>query len=129
MSGHSLERKVNADPAKVWALVTDVDSFTDMIRGITDVERLDDLPQFGVGTRWRETRKMFGSEATDDDVANVMVRKRVEDRVHVNILGWHQQPRILFRRASVARDRCCSEISACRAGGKDRMNASRAASW
>lgn len=59
-------RHVNAPPQKVWAVMTNLDGFADAISGIESVERLDDGSDFEVGTKWRETRVMFGRTATED---------------------------------------------------------------
>ena len=61
-----LSREVDAPADTVWALMIDVDSWSSIVSGIDAVERLDDGAGFGVGTRWRETRTMFGKEATED---------------------------------------------------------------
>jgi carbon monoxide dehydrogenase subunit G len=59
-------RHVNAPPEKLWALVTNLDGFADVIASIESVERLDGGSGFGLGTKWRETRVMFGRTATED---------------------------------------------------------------
>ena len=60
-----VERPVAAPPERVWAIVTDLERSPTVIQGIDRVERLDDGIGFGVGTRWRETRTIFGKEATE----------------------------------------------------------------
>ena len=62
----SLSKSIAAAPDKVWAIITDLDRAGDAISGIIKTERLDDGTGFGVGTRWRETRRMFGKEATEE---------------------------------------------------------------
>lgn len=59
-------RTTKATPDQLWDAITDLDRWADRISGITDVTRLDDGTDFGVGTRWRETRIMFGREATEE---------------------------------------------------------------
>jgi carbon monoxide dehydrogenase subunit G len=61
-----LERTIAASAADVWAVLTDLDGSPETIRGIDDVQRLDGDSGFGVGTRWRETRTMFGRTATEE---------------------------------------------------------------
>lgn len=61
-----MERTTTAAPADVWAVMTDIEGSADRISGITEVERLDDGDGFGVGTRWRETRVLFGKEASEE---------------------------------------------------------------
>ena len=60
-----ISRRVNAPTERVWAVLTDLDTAAERISGIESVERLAG-PEFGVGTRWRETRVMFGKEATEE---------------------------------------------------------------
>lgn len=59
-------KETTASPADVWDVVTDLEASVATMRGITAVERLDDGGDFEVGTRWRETRVMFGREATEE---------------------------------------------------------------
>lgn len=66
MSSLLVEQHVVAEPGRVWEVVTDVDSWASVISGIKTVERLDDSSEFGVGTTWRETRVIFGKEATEE---------------------------------------------------------------
>jgi carbon monoxide dehydrogenase subunit G len=61
----SVTHHIDAAPDVVFDLCTDLDHFADRISGITACERLTDGP-VGVGTRFRETRKMFGKEATEE---------------------------------------------------------------
>lgn len=59
---------VQAPAAVVWAVVTDLEGSPEVlsaVEAVEAVERLDDLTGFQVGTRWRETRTMFGKQATD----------------------------------------------------------------
>ncbi|MFN8125888.1 MAG: SRPBCC family protein [Candidatus Nanopelagicales bacterium] len=58
-------RDSTATPEAVWAILTDLDRFADAA-DIEAIERLDDGTGFDVGTRWRETRRMFGRSATED---------------------------------------------------------------
>ncbi|MFF5938280.1 SRPBCC family protein [Streptomyces sp. NPDC012508] len=61
----TVERRVAASPGPVWEVLTDL---RDMPRILSGVERVDVLTEgaFGVGTRWRETRRMMGKEATEE---------------------------------------------------------------
>ncbi|WP_225755411.1 SRPBCC family protein [Actinotalea sp. Marseille-Q4924] len=58
-------RHVAAPPERVWALATDLAGAPRVLSGVERVEVLTPGP-FGVGTRWRETRTMFGREATEE---------------------------------------------------------------
>lgn len=58
-------RHVAAPVARVWAVATDLANAPDVIADIDAVEVLTPGP-FGVGTRWRETRTMFGKTASEE---------------------------------------------------------------
>jgi len=60
-----LSQKIDADPTLVFERATDLSVWVDDIQGIEKVELLTDGP-VGVGTRFRETRVMFGKEATEE---------------------------------------------------------------
>lgn len=62
----TVARETSASPAAVWAVLTDLDRFPEVLSGVTAVARLDDGAAFEVGTRWRETRELFGREATEE---------------------------------------------------------------
>jgi carbon monoxide dehydrogenase subunit G len=59
-------REIAAPQTQVWAIVTDLEATPTTLSGVDRVERLDDSDGFGVGTRWRETRTMFGKQATEE---------------------------------------------------------------
>jgi carbon monoxide dehydrogenase subunit G len=61
----TVTRHINAPVDRVEALFTDLEHAADHITGIKRVEMLTEGP-FGVGTRWKETRVMFGKEATEE---------------------------------------------------------------
>lgn len=56
---------INAPVEKVFAVAADPHHAADVISAITKMEVLTDGP-VGVGTRFRETRIMFGKEATEE---------------------------------------------------------------
>ncbi|MFF7443954.1 SRPBCC family protein [Streptomyces sp. NPDC008122] len=60
-----VERRVAASPGRVWEAITDL---KDMPRVLSGVDRVEVLTPggFDVGTRWRETRRMLGKEATEE---------------------------------------------------------------
>ncbi len=64
--------QVAAPAATVWALITDIENSPQVVAGIDKVERLDDASGFAVGTKWRETRTMFGKTATEDMTVTVV---------------------------------------------------------
>jgi len=55
---------INADQARTFALFTDFKNAAANIRGIKHIEVITDGP-VGVGTRFRETRTMFGKDAVE----------------------------------------------------------------
>lgn len=65
MSVVAVEREVAAPAETVWAIVTDLDRTAEVISSIVALERTDGGDGFGVGTAWKETRVMFGREATE----------------------------------------------------------------
>jgi carbon monoxide dehydrogenase subunit G len=64
MAGVTVTQRIEAPVDTVFRLATDVDNWAGHIQGITKVERLTS-GLVGVGTRFKETRKMFGKEATE----------------------------------------------------------------
>lgn len=60
----TVERQVDAPPEAVFRVASDFAKAPERIRGIVKVEMLTNGP-VGKGTRFRETRKMFGREATE----------------------------------------------------------------
>ncbi len=61
-----VSQEVAAPAVAVWSLITDIEHSPEVISGIQSVERLDDGDSFAVGTRWRETRTMFGRSASEE---------------------------------------------------------------
>jgi 1-acyl-sn-glycerol-3-phosphate acyltransferase len=66
-AGHEIRvgRRMAAPPEAVWAVLTDLEGASDTIRTITKVDVLTP-GAYGVGTTWRETRTMWGKEATEE---------------------------------------------------------------
>jgi carbon monoxide dehydrogenase subunit G len=64
MSTLTLTKHINAAPEKVFAVSTDLEAFPTTVPTITRIEVLTPGP-VGNGTRFRETRIMFGKEATE----------------------------------------------------------------
>lgn len=56
---------IACSPASVFTVCTDIERWTERIRDIIKVELLTEGPM-SVGTRFRETRMMFGREATEE---------------------------------------------------------------
>ncbi|WP_432196426.1 SRPBCC family protein [Streptomyces sp. bgisy027] len=60
-----VERRIAAGQGSVWESLTDLRGMVHVLSGVSGVEVLTQ-GAFGVGTRWRETRRMFGKEATEE---------------------------------------------------------------
>ncbi|MDT9700803.1 SRPBCC family protein [Streptomyces sp. P17] len=60
-----VERRIAADQGTVWAALTDLQGMEHVLTGVSKIEVLSG-DGFGVGTRWRETRRMFGRDATEE---------------------------------------------------------------
>ncbi|MFJ8635827.1 SRPBCC family protein [Streptomyces sp. NPDC093568] len=60
-----VERRVAAGQGPLWEALTDLAGMERVLSGVSRVEVLTS-GAFGVGTRWRETRRMFGKEATEE---------------------------------------------------------------
>lgn len=58
-------QRVSAPPQTVAAAIADIDEYGLWMPNLVRIERLTE-ENFGVGTRWRETRRMFGREATEE---------------------------------------------------------------
>jgi uncharacterized protein YndB with AHSA1/START domain len=59
-------RTIAAPPEAAWALSTDIPTSPQVITGINSAHMVSGPEGFGVGTRWRETRTMFGKGATEE---------------------------------------------------------------
>ncbi|KSU78604.1 Carbon monoxide dehydrogenase subunit G [Pseudarthrobacter enclensis] len=59
----SLTQHIQASPQTVWSVITDIEGAPATLSGVESVQLLTDGP-YGAGTRWRETRKMFGRSET-----------------------------------------------------------------
>ncbi|MDK2973525.1 MAG: hypothetical protein PWP23_3280 [Candidatus Sumerlaeota bacterium] len=64
MARLTLTRSVAAPREEVFAVFTDLEGCTERIDSISKVELLTPGP-FGAGTRWRETRVMYGKERAE----------------------------------------------------------------
>ncbi|MDH3646598.1 MAG: SRPBCC family protein [Gammaproteobacteria bacterium] len=67
MAKVSLSRRIECPRHEVFRLFCDVDRLPSHIGAIKGVEKLTEGP-VGVGTRFRETREMFGKQATEEMV-------------------------------------------------------------
>ena len=65
MSAIQVSNFIQESPDRVFDVFADLRQAADRIEDITHLEVLDDKP-IGVGTRWRETRRVFGKEHTEE---------------------------------------------------------------
>ncbi|ANS79906.1 Carbon monoxide oxidation accessory protein CoxG [Serinicoccus hydrothermalis] len=61
----SVGRRVEAPPAAVWEVVTDLEHAQERLSQVTDLHVLT-LGPYAVGTGWRETRRMMGASDTQE---------------------------------------------------------------
>lgn len=60
-----VSKVIGAPPCRVWEVLTDVRRAAETLSGVTSVQVLTDGP-YAEGTRWRETRTMFGRSSTEE---------------------------------------------------------------
>ncbi|MFL5348249.1 MAG: SRPBCC family protein [Hyalangium sp.] len=60
----TVRKEIAASPDRVFAVLKDLDSAKQWMPSLVGIEKLSPGP-FGVGTQWRETRRMFGSNASE----------------------------------------------------------------
>lgn len=61
-----VSRMVDAPARDVWLLITEVEASPAVLSSIDSVEMLAGTSPLQVGTRWRETRTMFGRQVTEE---------------------------------------------------------------
>jgi carbon monoxide dehydrogenase subunit G len=59
----SLTQHIQAPPEKVWSVITDIPGSAATLSGVESVQLLTN-GAYNEGTRWKETRKMFGRAET-----------------------------------------------------------------
>jgi len=59
-----IEVTVAAPPERVWAGLVDIDRMGEWMKGLVRIERLTEGP-LGKGSQFRQTRKMYGKEASE----------------------------------------------------------------
>ena len=65
MGSMTASKRINAPPERVFKLATDLERAAEHIDCIDKIELLTP-PPIGKGTRWLETRTMFGKQATEE---------------------------------------------------------------
>lgn len=66
MPSVTVSRMIAASPERVWDVLTDFENLPNVVDAISSVTRVGDGEGFAVGTRWRETRKIMGRQATEE---------------------------------------------------------------
>lgn len=61
----TVTRQINAPIDKVFNVFSDLGKVEDRITGISKIEMLEGDEKMAVGTKWVETREMFGQTATE----------------------------------------------------------------
>lgn len=64
MASTTLTKRIAAPVETVFAVATDLEHAAERVRGIETIELVTSGP-IGLGTRWRETRKMMGHQSTE----------------------------------------------------------------
>ncbi|MFJ5698537.1 SRPBCC family protein [Arthrobacter sp. NPDC093139] len=59
----SLTQHVNANPDKVWAVISDIPGSPGTLSAVESIQMVSEGP-YGEGTRWKETRSMLGRRET-----------------------------------------------------------------
>ena len=65
MPSVEVQTTVTAPPERVFRIATDLENIAETMSGIDSAEVLTDGP-FREGTRWRETRTLYGRQATEE---------------------------------------------------------------
>jgi len=76
MPSISVQKQIAAPPERVWEILANPESLPGVIDSVTSVERLDDNEGFVVGTRWRETRRVLGRQASQEIEAVAIESRR-----------------------------------------------------
>jgi hypothetical protein len=61
-----VEVEINGTKEAIWNVISDIENSQKNIRGIQKIEILEQASEGILGLKWRETRIMFGKEATED---------------------------------------------------------------
>ncbi len=65
MPSVEVQKTIAAPPGRVFEIATDLGRIAETMSGIDSAEVLTEGP-FGEGTRWRETRTLYGKQATEE---------------------------------------------------------------
>ncbi|WP_084076951.1 SRPBCC family protein [Demequina sp. NBRC 110057] len=93
MSDEKIEvsKEILAAPEAVWRVITDLDAAAKVMRKIVSVERVEG-EGYAEGVRWRETRRMFGKDETEemwvaavDEPRSTTVRSRAGGALYTTV--------------------------------------------
>lgn len=73
MHAVSASRVIPAPAAVVWSVITDVGDCPNYLGAVTAVEILAGPNPIELGTKWRETRSMFGRSTTEEMVVTGLI--------------------------------------------------------
>jgi uncharacterized membrane protein len=93
--GMTMDKRINAPVDRVFDVFTDLRSAPQRVRGIKALEVLTEGP-VGKGTRFRETRVMWGKEATET-MEFTEFRPNSMYAVEANSCGCHYRSEFHFR--------------------------------
>lgn len=79
------ELPIDASKEAIWRVVTDIENAASTIKAIEKVEVLHRPEKGFVGFKWRETRTMFGSKATEE----MWITEAVENEYYIAKAGSH----------------------------------------
>ena len=65
MASIKVAQQIDAPLERVFDVVSDIPEAANTVTAITKIEMLSEGP-VGIGTRWRETRTLFGRDATEE---------------------------------------------------------------
>lgn len=89
---------IEAPLESVWQAITDIEHCQDMITGIVGLDVLNKPEKQLIGLKWKETRVMFGKEATEtmwitDAVNKQFYRTRAESHgsIYISELAVQEQ--------------------------------------
>ena len=99
MASVCVEKDIAAPVERVFETLSDIPNADETISGITKIEMLSDGP-VGVGTRWRETRVMFGKQATEEmEITEFNPNKNYV--VEAESMGCHYRTDIRFQESEL----------------------------
>lgn len=75
--------RIKASQEKVWSIISDIENSKDNISAIESIEVLEPPTEGLLGLKWKETRTMFGKQATEimwitDTTENEFYQTRAE---------------------------------------------------